>query len=151
MVENYLPISIFCKLSLVLERILFDFVYPMVKRLTCRQQHGFMNLRSTVTEIIGYLVKIYKSQDNSSSPLSVYFDIRKAFDVVPHHLLLSQLQVLGFCPGFIAPLESYLSNCVQCIKVNDIFSPFWIVTSVVPQGIVLGPLRSVLFTMVCQM
>ena len=113
LVENYRPISILCKLSLVFERILFDFIYPKVKFLNCKQQHGFMKLRSTVTQMIDYLDIVYKSQDISSPALSVYFDIRKAFDTVPHHLLLSKLQVLGFCPGFLLLFESYLSDRLQ--------------------------------------
>ena len=106
LIENYHPISILCKLSLVFKRILFDFICPKVKFLICKQQHGFMKLRSTVIQKIDYLDIIYKPQDNSSLALSVYFDIRKAFDTAPHHLLLSKLHVLGFCPSFLVLFES---------------------------------------------
>ena len=66
MVANYRSISILCKLPLVFERMLFDFIYPKVKFLICKQQRGFMKLRSTVTQMIDYLDVIYKYQDNSS-------------------------------------------------------------------------------------
>ena len=95
--------------------------------------------------MIDYLDIVYKCQDNSSPSLSVYFDIRKAFDTVPHHLLLSKLQVLVFCHGFMIHFESYLSYRLQCVKVNDYFSPFWNVTSGVSYGTVLGPLLFLLF------
>ena len=117
----------------------------MVKFLICKQQHGFKKLRSTVTQMIDYLDIVYKSQDNSSPELSVYFDIRKAFDTAPHHLLLSKLQVPGFCPGFLVLFESYLSDRLQCVKLNDSFFPFWKVKSGVPQGSVLGPLLFLFF------
>ena len=97
-----------------------------------------MKLRGTVSQMIDYLDIFYKSQDNSPPALLIYFDIRKTFDTVPHHLLLAKH--LGFCPGFMVLFESYLSERLQCVKVNDTFSPFWNVTHGVPQGIFLGPL-----------
>ena len=56
--------------------------------------------------MIDYLDIVYISQDNSSPSLSVHFDIKKAFDTVSHHLLLSKLQVLGFCHGLLSWLLS---------------------------------------------
>ena len=50
--------------SLVFERILFDFIYQKVKFSICKQQHGFMKLWSTLTQMIDYLDIVYKSQDN---------------------------------------------------------------------------------------
>ena len=105
--------------------------------LSCKQQHGFMKSRSTVTQMIDYYDIAYKSQDISSSVLSVYFEIRKAFDTVPRHLLLSKLQVISFCSSFMVLFE--------CVKMNDTFSPFWNMKSGVPQDSVLGPLLFLLF------
>ena len=144
-VENYRPISILCKLSLILERIIFNFLYPKVVQRIHRQQHGFMKARSTVTQMITYLDLVYRDMDSNIPTLSVYFDVRKAFDSVPHHLLLSKLKLFGFCPGFLKLMESYLSNRFQMVKVRDCFSHPASISSGVPQGSVLGPLLFTLF------
>ena len=64
-VENYRPISILCKLSLILERIIFNFLYPIVAKRIHRQQHGFMKARSTVTQMITYLDLVYRDMDSN--------------------------------------------------------------------------------------
>ena len=112
---------------------------PEMRHFNSNYNAYFVPEISIVTQIIDYLHIVYKSQDNSSPALSVCFEIRKAFDTVPHHLLLSKPQVLSFRSGFMVLFESYLSNRLQCVKVNDTCSPFWNVTSGEPQGSALGP------------
>ena len=70
-IENYLSISILCKLSLILERIIFNFLYPKVLKLTHRKQHGFMKARSTVTQMISYLDLVYRAMDSNTPTLSI--------------------------------------------------------------------------------
>ena len=145
LVENHCPIGFSCKFLLVFKRIFFDFIYPKVKFLICKRQLGFMKLTSTVTQVVEYLGILYKSQDNSSPALSVYFDIKRAFDTNSHYSLLSKFQVLGSSLGFALLFESYLSDRLQCVKVNNTYSRFWNLTSGASQGSVLGPLLFLLF------
>ena len=86
-IANYGPISILPKLSLILERKLFNNIYHEIRHLTNLEQHGFMKSRSTVSQMNMYLDAVYSSRDTNSSAVSVYFDIRKAFDSVPHNKL----------------------------------------------------------------
>ena len=144
-IENYRPISILPKLSRILERILFNFIYPKVRNSITKNQHGFMTKRSTVTQMILYLDKVYRNIDSNVPSLAAYFDVRKAFDSVPHHLLLQKLVKFGFCPDFIRLFSSYLDERSQCVKLNNTFSSKITVSSGVPQGSVLGPLLFILF------
>ena len=91
-VTNYRQIGILPKLSLVLERILFDFIYPKVQSKISRSQFGFMSKKSTVLQLIVFLHNLYKWYDVNEPCFVVFFDIQKAFDTVPHSLSISKLQ-----------------------------------------------------------
>ena len=76
-IANYRPISILPNFSSILERILFNNIYPKIRHLIKLEQHGFMKSRGTVSQMIMYLDAVYSSRDTNSFAVSVYFDIRK--------------------------------------------------------------------------
>ena len=69
-----------------------------------------------------YLDAVYSSRETSSSAVSVCFDIRKAFDSVPHIKLLSKLANFGFDSEFYHLIHSYLTNRSQCVEINQTLS-----------------------------
>ena len=72
----------------------------------------------------------------------ITFDMSRAFDRIPHHLLLSCLSSLDIphCNLFVNWVNSYLSNRRQRVKLGHVKSSSSIVSSGVPQGSILGPL-----------
>ena len=67
-------------------------------------------------------------------------DFSKAFDCIPHALLIVKLHVCGFSFETLTSLNSYLKNRKQCIETNNICSDVFKILSVVPQGSILGPI-----------
>ena len=72
----------------------------------------------------------------------IAFDMSRAFDRIPHDMLLSCLSSLDVpsCNYFVNWINSYLSNRQQRVKLGNFKSSTSRVCSGVPQGSILGPL-----------
>jgi len=76
----------------------------------------------------------------------VFFDLRKAFDSVPHRPLLEKLEETGLNRHLLQWIANYLCGCYQYAVVDRESSPTTKVLLGVPQGSVLGPLLFLIYT-----
>ena len=67
-------------------------------------------------------------------------DLSKAFDCIPHDLLIAKLHAYGFSLKTVIFIYSYLKRRKQNVKLNDVLSDFLTLLSGVPQGSILGPI-----------
>ena len=64
-VKNYRPISVLSKLSLLFERLLFNFLYPKNQNKISPRQDGSMKKRSTTSQLLHYVNLLYCLQDTN--------------------------------------------------------------------------------------
>ena len=67
-------------------------------------------------------------------------DLSKAFDCLPHRLLLCKLHAYGVSRDACSLLHSYLSSRFQRVKISASRSDWVQMTKGVPQGSILGPM-----------
>ena len=55
--------------------------------------------------------------DENKYVAAILMDLSKAFDCLPHNLLLLKLKAYGVSENAVNLLESYLTNRKQCVKL----------------------------------
>ena len=86
-----------------------------------------------------------KNLDNNYFIGAVLMDLSKAFDCIPHDLLIAKLAAHGFDKKMVCYIYSYLKSRKQCVSVNNINSTFEEILSGVPEGSIVGPILSNIF------
>ena len=99
-----------------------------------------MHCRWTVTQLIIFLDSIYKTKNVNETLYAFYLDFIKAFDKVPHEILVRKLQQIGVGGKLPKLLMNYRNNRSQTVRRNNNYSDTVPRTSGVPQGSILGPL-----------
>ena len=72
--------------------------------------------------------------------LVLFTDLSKAFDCLPHELIMGKLNVYGFSMSVFEVISNYLTNCKQRIKINNSYSFWEYILFEVPEGSILDPI-----------
>ena len=145
--SNYRPISILCVLSKILEKHVHNHLYSFLTQfnLVHHAQSGFRMLHSCETALGKMATQWAIAMNEGELTGVVLLDLRKAFDLVDHKLLLHKLSMYKVSDHALKWFESYLIDRKQAVKINDALSEPLTVISGVPQGSILGPLLFILY------
>ena len=93
--NNFRPISLLPILSKILEKHIFTSFYKFLTShsLLYPQQFGFRENHSCELALIKLLDTLYEAMDQGNFSALLFLDMRKAFDLVDHDILLAKLQL----------------------------------------------------------
>ena len=72
-------------------------------------------------------------------------DLSKAFDCIPHELLIAKMDAYSFSENALTFFFSYLKRQKQSVQINNIYSTFQLILSGVLHGSILSPILFNLF------
>ena len=138
--ENFRPISVLSCLSKVFEGIMCDQLNIHFKDLLSQWLAAYRANYSCNNVLLSFIEYLRESVDLGNYAACVLMDLSKAFDSLPHDLIIAKLNAYGCSLSSCTYIKSYLSNRQQRVKINNTYSSWKPLTTGVPQGSIAGPL-----------
>ena len=106
-----------------------------------KHQYGFRGKHGTSHPLIHFTNKVSNALNNGQFNLSIFIDLKKAFDTVNFDILLNKLSNYGVKNVENTWFKNYLTDRVQFVQLpGGTLSNERVATCGVPQGSVAGPL-----------
>ena len=137
---NYRLVSVLNVFSQVLERFILDQLTSYFKSILSEFRSAYRKQYRCQHVLLRMIETWRKCLDENKTVGATLMDLSKAFDCLPHDLLVAKLEAYGLDTKTLKHMLSYLSGHKQCVKIRNSFSFLKLILSDIPQGSILGPI-----------
>ena len=137
---NYRPVSVLTVISKLYESVLNNQMVDHLSELFNILLSAFRKHYNCQSLLLKLIEDIKSALDKGHKTGAVFMDLSKAFDCLPHALLLAKLNAYGLSTAACELMSSYLNQRMQRVKISNCRSSWKMLNKGVPQGSILGPL-----------
>ena len=140
--DNFRPISLLPVLSKVLEKVVYLKTVEHLgeNHVLYHRQYGFRKNHSTIDAVTNFSAEVLSAFEENKFVVTVFIDLKKAFDTVKHDIILAKLEQVGIRDEELNWYRSYLTHRSHCIMIGSSTSEKIECEVGVAQGSLLGVL-----------
>ena len=138
--SNYRQVSVLPNISKLFERCMHRQISEYFQTIFSKFHCGFRKGYGTQDCLLAMVVNSKKTLDLRKEYGALLTDLSKAFDCIPHDLIVAKLHAYDFSIESLKLINSYLTERKQRAKITDQFSSWMYVLCGVPQGSIVVPL-----------
>ena len=141
-VEEFRPINTLPCDEKILETVIKTQLvrYLEDKKVIINEQSGFRNKHSCESALNLVLANFKDDLNNKCSVISVFVDLKRAFETIDQNMLLKKLNAIGIRNKELNWFRSFLTDRKQCTIIGSSKSEDILVELGLPQGSVLAPI-----------
>ena len=119
-VSNFRPVSVLNTFSKIYESVIKNQLNSVLNNIFSPYLAAYRESYSTQHVLIRLLEEWRENLDNNYTVGGVLMDLSKAFDCIPHDLLMAKLSAYRLNGNTLKYIYTYLKNRKQCVRVNSI-------------------------------